>query len=56
MKRLIRISSELSWLKVVNTASSGDSGESGERSPRVLVRILELSFVDSQRLDPMVES
>jgi hypothetical protein len=24
-----------------------DSGESGERTPRVLVRILELPFVDS---------
>ncbi len=56
MKRLMRISSELSWLKVVNAASSGDSGESGERTPRVLVRILELPFVDSQRFDPVVES
>ena len=47
MKRFVRITSELSWPKIVNAASSGDSGESGERTPRVLVRILELPFVDS---------
>ena len=47
MKSPMRITSDLSWLKVVNVVSSGDSGESGERSLRVLVRILELPFVDS---------